>query len=83
MGRHALREDEIAEFRARLVEVATHLFARRGYEGVTLRAISEAMDCSPMTPYRYFRGKEGIFAAVRAAASMSVRNDLSSGSVAA
>jgi AcrR family transcriptional regulator len=68
MGRQALSAAEIEGFRERLVEVATHLFARRGYEGVTLRAISEELGCSPMTPYRYFRGKDEIFAAVRSAA---------------
>jgi AcrR family transcriptional regulator len=68
MGRQALSTAEIEGFRERLVEVATHLFARHGYEGVTLRAISEELGCSPMTPYRYFRGKDEIFAAVRSAA---------------
>lgn len=68
MGRAALSEQEIRSFRDRLVEVATGLFVRDGYAGVTLRAIAREMGCSPMTPYRYFRDRDAIFAAVRAAA---------------
>jgi AcrR family transcriptional regulator len=63
-----LRDHEIAAYRERLSEVALELFAERGYEGVTLRAIADALGCSPMTPYRYFANKDAIFAAVRAAA---------------
>lgn len=68
MGRAALSEQEIRSFRDRLVEVATSLFVRDGYAGVTLRAIAREMGCSPMTPYRYFRDRDEIFAAVRVAA---------------
>lgn len=63
-----LSEEKIEEFRSRLTAVATRLFAEHGYEGVTLRAIASELGCSPMTPYRYFRDKGEIFAAVRAAA---------------
>jgi AcrR family transcriptional regulator len=66
--RVALQPDEIALYRERLTEVAARLFAERGYEGVTLRAIASELGCSPMTPYRYFRDKREIFAAVRSAA---------------
>ncbi|MBW2244178.1 MAG: TetR/AcrR family transcriptional regulator [Deltaproteobacteria bacterium] len=68
MGRAALSEQEIQSFRDRLVEVATRLFVRDGHSGVTLRAIAREMGCSPMTPYRYFRDRDEIFAAVRASA---------------
>jgi len=63
-----LGDHEIAAYRDRLSEAALGLFAERGYEGVTLRAIADALGCSPMTPYRYFANKDAIFAAVRAAA---------------
>lgn len=59
---------ETGDFRARICEVALRLFAERGYTGVTLRSLAQELGCSPMTPYRYFRNKEEIFAAVRAAA---------------
>jgi AcrR family transcriptional regulator len=63
-----LKDHEIAAYRERLTAAALALFGERGYEGVTLRAIAEALGCSPMTPYRYFADKDEIFAAVRAAA---------------
>ena len=68
MGRKARSDTVVQEFRERLVEAATHLFATQGFEGVTLRAVAAALGVSPMTPYRYFRDKEEIFAAVRATA---------------
>ena len=66
--RRALTEAEIADFRTRLCAAAEKLFVERGVEGVTMRLIAERLDCSAMTPYRYFRNKEEIFAEVRAAA---------------
>jgi AcrR family transcriptional regulator len=65
--RAALSDTEIADFREQLCEVAERLFAERGYRGVTLRALAAELGVSPMTPYRYFRDKDDIFAAVRAA----------------
>ncbi|MFO1117535.1 MAG: TetR/AcrR family transcriptional regulator [Beijerinckiaceae bacterium] len=66
--RPALTEEEIASFRLRLCAVAERLFVEHGVEGVTMRQIAERLECSAMTPYRYFRNKDDIFAAVRAAA---------------
>lgn len=68
MPRAALTPDAIRDFRERLCAAATRRFAERGFEGVTLRALAGELGVSPMTPYRYFRDKEEIFAAVRAAA---------------
>jgi AcrR family transcriptional regulator len=68
MPRAALSEIEIQDFRDRIVTVASSLFVKHGYEGVTFRALAQGLGCSPMTPYRYFRDKAAIFAAVRAAA---------------
>ena len=66
--RAALSEDEVSAFRERICESATRLFAEQGYDAVTLRAIAADLGCSPMTPYRYFDGKDEIFAMVRVAA---------------
>ena len=68
MPRAALSTGEISAFRDRIREVAARLFAEAGYPAVTLRAIAAEVGCSPMTPYRYFQGKEEIFAVVRAEA---------------
>lgn len=60
-----LTDAEIDDFRDRLCEAATRMFADRGFEGFTMRELAAALDVSPMTPYRYFRDKEAILAAVR------------------
>ncbi len=67
MARPALSSEAIGAFRAELCAVATRRFAEAGYAGVTLRRLAQDLDVSPMTPYRYFRDKDEIFAAVRAA----------------
>ena len=68
MPRAALSDAEISAFRDRICEAASHLFATQGYDAVTLRSIAAEVGCSAMTPYRYFEGKDEIFALVRAAA---------------
>jgi AcrR family transcriptional regulator len=64
----ALSKTEIADFRERLCEAATRQFAAHGPEGVTMRALAAELGVSPMTPYRYFKDKDAILAAVQAAA---------------
>ncbi len=59
---------EVEAFRARLCRAAERRFAAAGVEGVSLRGLARELGCSPMTPYRYFRDKDEILAAVRAAA---------------
>ena len=63
-----LSASEVDAFRARLCAVAQHRFAREGRDGVSMRQLADALGCSPMTPYRYFRNKDEILAAVRTAA---------------
>jgi len=59
---------DVDAFRARLCAVAQHKFATAGRDGVSMRQLADALGCSPMTPYRYFRNKDEILAAVRTAA---------------
>ena len=63
-----LSQDDVADFRERLCEVASRLYAIKGVGGVTMRELASALGVSPMTPYRYFHDKEEILAAVRARA---------------
>ncbi|MDE1986816.1 MAG: TetR/AcrR family transcriptional regulator [Alphaproteobacteria bacterium] len=63
-----LSETDLTDFRERLCEVATRLFAEKGPQGVTMRELASALGVSAMTPYRYFRDKDAILAAVRARA---------------
>jgi len=63
-----LTAEDIAAFRERLCDVAEEKFAAHGADGVTLRELADALGVSPMTPYRYFKDKDAILAAVRARA---------------
>jgi len=63
-----LTHTEIEGFRDRLCEVAAGLFAARGREGFTMRDLAGEIGVSPMTPYRYFKDKDAILAAIRARA---------------
>jgi AcrR family transcriptional regulator len=62
-----LTANEVADFRERLCELATRRFAEQGTAGVTLRGLADEAGCSRTTPYRYFKDKAEILAAVRAA----------------
>jgi AcrR family transcriptional regulator len=63
-----LTQTDVADFRERLCEAATRLFDARGREGFTMRELANELGVSAMTPYRYFKDKEDILAAVRARA---------------
>jgi len=61
-----LSESDVADFRERLIAAAERLFGERGPDGVTMRQLAAELGVSPMTPYRYFKDKDAILAAVRA-----------------
>ena len=63
-----LNESDVAGFRDRACAVAARLFAAKGPQGVTMRELASSLGVSAMTPYRYFRDKDDILAAVRARA---------------
>lgn len=50
--------------RDHLVEVATHLFAERGYDGTSIEAVLEAAGVSRGSLYHHFKGKDALFDAV-------------------
>lgn len=60
-----LTDEDVARFRDRLCDVAERLFAEHGPEAVTIRQLAAELGVSPMTPYRYFKDKDAILAAVR------------------
>lgn len=60
-----LSEADVADFRERLCEAAERLFAEQGPDAVTMRQLAAELGVSPMTPYRYFKDKDDILAAVR------------------
>jgi AcrR family transcriptional regulator len=63
-----LSESEVAGFRERLCDVAARIFIEKGRDGFNMRELAARLGVSAMTPYRYFKDKDGIFAAVRARA---------------
>jgi AcrR family transcriptional regulator len=60
-----LSEAAVESFRDRLCHVAEGLFAAHGPDAVTMRELAQALGVSQMTPYRYFKDKDAILAAVR------------------
>ena len=64
----SLSPAEIDDFRDRLCDAAERRFAEHGAEAVTIRELAAAIGVSPMPPYRYFKDKDAILAAVRARA---------------
>lgn len=69
-----LTQDQLDSFRSTLCEAATELFVEQGPDGVTLRALADRVGVSRSTPYRYFRNKDEILAAVQAAAFQRFAN---------
>lgn len=63
-----LSPQEIEGFRERVCDIAERLFADHGPEAVTVRQLASELGVSPMTPYRYFKDKDAMLAAVRARA---------------
>jgi AcrR family transcriptional regulator len=63
-----LTQTDVADFRERLCEAATRLFDAKGRDGFTMRELASEIGVSAMTPYRYFKDKDDILAAVRARA---------------
>jgi len=47
--------------KTRIFRVAAHLFAEKGYNGVSMREISEHAGMSKPTIYYYFGSKEGLY----------------------
>jgi AcrR family transcriptional regulator len=64
----SLSEQDIADFRDRLCDAGEQLFADHGPDAVTIRQLAAELGVSAMTPYRYFKDKDAILAAVRARA---------------
>lgn len=60
-----LTADDVKDFRQRLCDLALKYFAEGGLESISLRSLAAEAGCSRMTPYRYFKNKEDILAAVR------------------
>jgi len=56
-----LRERKKQETRLRLANLATELFAQRGFENVSVAEVAAAAGVSKMTVFNYFARKEDLF----------------------
>ena len=61
MGISERKQREKAAIKAKILETANKLFLEKGYEGTSIRTISEAIEYSPATIYLYFKDKNDIF----------------------
>jgi AcrR family transcriptional regulator len=66
------RERRRQQTRDVLVEAATEVFARRGYEGASLEEIAETAGFTRGAIYKHFSGKEELFFAVTDAVNQRV-----------
>lgn len=60
MGVKERRERERTQVRERILDAALEVFAREGVEGVTMRALADAIEYSPPVIYAHFRDKDAI-----------------------
>src|SRR5215472_4995198 len=62
--------------REHLIEVATRLFADRGYEGTSIEAVQQGAGVSRGSLYHHFAGKDALFEAVLEAIETRVGSEV-------
>lgn len=60
MGVKERRQRERTQVREKILDAALEVFAKEGAEGVTMRALADAIEYSPPVIYAHFRDKESI-----------------------
>ena len=59
--KNAGRPTGLSTARQDILDAAVHLFAERGFDRTTLRAVTDAAGCDVALVTHYFGGKEGLF----------------------
>lgn len=59
-----------------ILDAALRLFRERGYDGVNMRSIAEAIEYSPATLYLYYKDKNELFFALQSEAAIVKRDHL-------
>jgi AcrR family transcriptional regulator len=78
VARPAYSEPEVDEIRGRIRAVALQIFQEQGYRSASLRKIATAMGWSSAAIYRYYAGKDELFAAIRVEGFARIREVLAS-----
>src|SRR5687767_5716843 len=60
MGVKERRQRERTEIREKILDAALEVFATEGVEGVTMRALADAIEYTPPVIYAHFRDKDAI-----------------------
>ncbi len=60
MGIKERREREQEDLRQKILDAASEMFAKNGYESVSMRKIAEKIEYSPTTIYLYFKDKNDL-----------------------
>lgn len=60
MGTKERRSRELSETRERILSAAREMFAEKGYESVTMRAIAERIEYTPTAIYHHFPSKQAL-----------------------
>jgi AcrR family transcriptional regulator len=60
MGVKERRERERTQVREKILDAALDVFAKEGAEGLTMRALADAIEYSPPVIYAHFRDKDAI-----------------------
>lgn len=59
---------DVENFRDKVCDAALEIFAEKGVQGLTMRGVAARLGIGPMIPYRYFKDRDDVLAAVRARA---------------
>ena len=78
MGITQRKEREKEEMRGLILDAALRLFREKGFDGVSIRNIAEAIEYSPATLYLYYKDKSEIFFAQQYEAGAVKRDHLMS-----
>jgi AcrR family transcriptional regulator len=76
MGISQRKEREKMEMRRLILDAALHLFRTKGYEGVNMRNIAEAIEYSAATLYLYYKDKNELYFALQFEAAAAKRDHL-------
>src|SRR5262249_44623413 len=75
-GRPPLSQKEVEEARSQILKAAEKLFAKSGYEGVSMRKVASAARCSPGALYTLFPNKRALLRAIAEVAFAALDREL-------